>query len=937
MNWIREIGRRLWTLIHRNQFESELQEEMRLDRELREQEEIEHGLSPKEAHYAAQRRFGNDLVLRERSRDMWGWNWLDTLLQDVRYGLRVLVKKPGFTAVAIITVALGIGANTAIFSLIDAVLFKMLPVQNPQQLVLLDWTSHGFPEGLMNSMSGNMNQDKSGRTTSTSFSYPTYEQIRARNEVFSGVLALAAMSSDLNVAYNGQPSRANGKLVSGTFFSTLGVQPALGRTLTPDDDRIGASPAAVIGYGYWERRFGRDPAIVGRTITVNSIPFTVVGVSPPEFYGIQPGLAVEVWLPLHSQPQVEPRWSPWAPPGATPPVGALFAARDDWWVLIMGRLKPGVSEKEAKAGVDVVFQQSIAADVSSTVKAESIPHVGMESGSQGLAYLRTQFSKPLFILMGVVGLVLLISCANIANLLLVRGTARQKEIAMRLAVGAGRGRLIRQLLTESALLAGLGGVVGSMLAFWGTHLLVAFMASGRQPISLSVTPDVRVLGFTAVVSVLTGILCGLSPALRSTRVDLTPALKESPRTSRGAAYGKRGLRLGFGKMLVVTQVALSLLLLVGAVLFVRTLTNLENINAGFDRRNLLLFGIDPTQDGYKGQHLADFYQELARRVGALPGVRSVTMSVHTLIGGNASVNGLRIAGYTPKPGERSDRLQTYMNLVGPKFFETMGIPIVLGRSVGEGDTATLPNVAVVNEKFVHQFLGDENPIGRRFGFGDEKTATQFEIVGVVGDAKYSDLRREVPPTVHLSYRQYFEWSGPMHFEVRTAGNPLDLVSAVRRVAQEMDRKLAPYEVKSQVEQIDESLFQERLFARLTSFFGALAAVLACVGIYGVMAFAVTHRTREIGIRIALGASRGQITGMILRETVALVGVGIAIGIVLALGASRLISAWLFGLRPNDPFTIAMTALLMLLVAISAGYLPSRRASRVDPMVSLRYE
>ncbi|HEV2177153.1 MAG TPA: ABC transporter permease [Terriglobia bacterium] len=938
---LRTLVSRLASLFRIRQREQELDQELRAHLEMLIEENQRRGMTSEEARYAALRSFGGVEQVKEEYREQRGLPMIETLIADLRYGLRQLRRSPGFTAVAILTLALGIGANTAIFSLIDAVLLKMLPVRSPQQLLLLKWASHGWAEGIMNGISGNMDEDKSGRTTSTSFAYPGYEQIRTHNQVFSGVLALAGNGSDLNVGYKGEPGRAEGELVSGTFFSTLGVEPILGRALAPDDDRIGARPAAVISYGYWERRFGRDPGVLGRTITVNSVPVTIVGVSPPEFYGVQPGRAVEVWLPLHAQPQVEPRWSP-GPPEATPageskPAATLFEARDQWWVLIMGRLKPGVSEQQARAELDVLLQQSMSPDVKPATKPETIPHLDVEPGSKGLDELRGEFSKPLFVLMTVVGLVLLIACANVANLLLARATSRQKEIAVRLAIGAKRSRLVRQLLTESLLLAAMGGALGLLLAFWATHLLVALMSSGREPVSLSVTPDPRVLGFTAAVSLLTVILFGLSPALRSTRMDLTPTLKESAGRLLGLHGHRRGLRLGLGRTLVVTQVSLSLLLLVGAGLFVRTLANLQNIDAGFNQRNLLLFGIDPTQDGYKGQRLADFYQELTRRLEALPSVRSVTLSMHTLIGGGVSIQETRILGYMPKAGERKDGVEAWANNVGPGFFETMGIPIILGRGISEGDTATAPKVAVVNEQFVHKYLGSGSPVGRRFGFGDQKSSADIEIVGVVGDAKYTDLRSEFPPTVYTPYLQNMKFLGPMHFEVRTLGEPMALAPAVRRVSQAADPNLALYQVKSEVEQINQTLFQERLFARLTSFFGLLAAMLGCVGVYGIMAFATSQRTREIGIRVALGATREKILGMVMRETFLLVAIGIAAGTLMALGASRLVSTLLFGLKPNDPFTIAGAALLMAVAAALAGFLPARRASRVDPMVALRYE
>jgi predicted permease len=832
---------------------------------------------------------------------------MGTLLQDLRYGLRMLSKNPGFTTVAVLTLALGIGANTAIFSLIDAVMLRMLPVRNPEQLTLLTWAAKGSPgimpaNDIIHSLSGNMDQDKTGRFTSTSFSYPTFEQIHARDDVFSKVFAFAD-PDPVNFNVNGQADWANAELVSGDYFSGLGIAAVAGRTITEADDKAGAAPVAMVSYGYWERRFGREATVVGKAITVNSVPFTIIGVTPPEFFGLQPGRSLDVWLPLYTQPQVEPSW--------TEEGRSKFIRNDDWWVLIMGRLKPGISEPQARAALEVAFQQSMVAQEEATQKsgllqesskrgslagAQDLPHLELAPASKGLDNLRQEFSKPLFILMTVVGLVLLIACANVANLLLSRATTRQKEIAVRLAIGAGRRRLIRQLLTESVLLATLGGVTGLALAYWATSLLVAFMSSGREPVALGVDPDVRVLGFTAAVSVLTGILFGLAPAFHGTRLDLTPALKESPGSGPLGAF--RGARSGLGKALVVAQVAMSLLLLVSAGLFVRTLRNLENLNVGFNRYNILLFGIDPTQNGYKGERLASFYQELQRRLEGLPGVRSASVSEHTLIGGGVSISGISIQGYAPKrTGTEPDASGgVYFNGVGPRFFETMGIPLVLGRTIGPEDTFLAPKVAVINETLAQSYFLNANPIGRRVGFGDAKTSGDIEIVGVVGDARYADLRRDVPPTVYFPYLQQLKQLGPMHFEVRTAGNPIDMLASVRRVVQSLGKNLPLLEVKTQTEQIDETLFQERLFAKLSSFFGLLALVLACVGLYGIMTFAVTRRTREIGIRMALGASRGEIAEMVLRETILMVGIGIAIGLLAALGASRVIATFLYGLN-----------------------------------------
>ncbi len=926
------------SLFRKKHAEREMDDELRSYIAAAAQEKMRSGMSPEQSLRAARVEMGSTDSVKESIRSA-GWeSTLETLGQDIRYGTRQLRRSPGLTAVAIISLALGIGANTAIFSLLDAVLLKSLPVQNPHQLVLLDWVSQAWPS-VVNSLTGSMNDDDGGRTTSTSFSYPAYEQIRDHTEAFASTAALAGAESELNIGYEGQPGRALGEMVSGNFFSTLGIQSTVGHLLTPEDDRLQAAPDAVISYGYWQRRFGGDPAMLGRSIMVNSVPFTVVGVTPADFLGVQPGHAIDVWLPLHSQPQVEPSWSLFSPSSSgqsgTPDPAALFAAHDNWWVVILARMKPGVSATQAKTNAEVTFQQALTPDIKSGAKPQATPHLEVSSGGKGFEGVRGDLTPPLYTLMAVVGVVLLIACANVANLMLARSATRRKEIAVRLAVGAGRGRLIRQLLTESILLAALGGAAGFALSFWGTNLLVALLASGREPMVLSVTPDPRVLCFAAVVSLLTGILCGISPALRSTRLDLTPALKRTSGALQTGLSWERGRRLGLGKALVVAQVALSVLLLVGATMFVRTLANLQNLNAGFNTQNLLLFQIDPTQDGYSGPRLAAFYQELARRLESVIGVRSVSMSFHRLLSGSISTVGVKIPGYTPKPGEKSDALRAYLNGVGSRFFETLGIPVLLGRAVDDGDTATAPRVAVVNQAFVRRYLGDGNPLGRTFSFGG-KNDRQISIVGVVGDAKYGSLRRDVPPTVYLPYLQNPR-EAPMDFEVRATGNPVDLESAVYRVAKDMDQNLALYDVNTQVEEINKSLFQERLFARLTGFFGALAALLACVGIYGVMAFTVARRTREIGIRMALGASRGEVTGMVLRETSLLMLVGIVVGIALAAGAMRLISSFLYGLKPTDPATLALSAFIMAAAGILASYVPSRRASRVDPLVALREE
>lgn len=928
--WMHATKMRVRALFYRAAVDCELEDELAYHVAMKTEENVARGMSRDEARRAALIDSGGIELAKENCRETRGVNWIHDLGQDLRFGLRMMRKDLGFTAVAVLTLALGIGANTAIFSVINAMLLKTLPVKEPKQLVMLNWASaNGWPgEGLIYNAAGSWNQEKSGRLVCWSFPYYVYQQIVERNQAFSNVAAVAGNGSALSVAYGGEPAQADGQYVSGSFFATLGVRAVAGRMFDESDDRLGATPAVVLGYGYWQRRFGGDVGIVGRMIEINGAPATVEGVGEPGFFGIQPGRSVDVWLPLHAQLQLEPN-SPPPPPGKQAGSPWVFEGHDTWWLVLVGRLKSGVSEQQADAELKVIFQQAIAGDLKSGDPADKIPHLGTQPGDKGMGDQRFGLTTPLFLLMGVVGLVLLIACINIANLLLARGAARQKEIAVRLAVGARRGRLVRQLLTESVMLAGIGAAAGMLLALWGTRILLLLMGSGGTAIALDVAPDVRVLSFTAGLALVAGVLFGLSPALRATRVDLTPSLRES-----GGAFGSGrgcGARIGLGGALVIAQVSLSLVLLVGAGLFIRTLLNLQHASTGFNTQNLLLFGVDATHAGYAGARLADFYEELERRIEALPGVRSVSASHSTLIGGGGNFQMLQIPGYMAKPREN---VGAAINWVGPNFFQTMGIPFALGRDIAESDTSDAPKVIVVNEQFVRQFFSGANPLGRHITLGKK---TDVEIVGVVSDAKYFDLRSAAPATVYPPWVQESNLNTALHFEVRTAADPRGLTSSVQQLMAAMDKKVSAYDMKTEVEQIDQSLFATRILAELTSFFGALAALLASVGLYGVMAFGVSRRTREIGVRVALGASRGEIVGMVVREMFVLVAMGLGIGVAAALGASRLIASFLYGVTPSDPFTCAAVCAVLAGVALAACVVPAHRASLVDPMVALRHE
>jgi predicted permease len=841
------------------------------------------------------------------------------LLQDLRYGARMLKKQPGFTLIAALSLALGIGANTAIFSLLDAVALRTLPVREPQELALFNWLSG--PKRMARNVQGDIGTDApTGLTTSTSFSYLSFERLRDHNQSLVDVFAFTPLP--LSAHANDHAEFVQGQLVSGGYYAGLGVQPLLGRTISVADDRAAASPVAVITHRYWRRRFGSDPAVIGKTIMVNQVPCTIIGVTPPGFYGaLQVGQSADVSIPLALEPRLNPANSrlgkPWV-----------------WWLRVMGRLKPEVTAERARAELEVAFQQSAQegwdsapAQNQQAQGPRDMPRLRAADGSRGLAELRRKRAQSLTVLTVVVGLALLIACANIASLLLARAAIRRKEIAVRLALGAGRFRLIRQLLTESLLLAGFGGALGVALAYWGKDLLLALQPWGGGELALDLKLDMRVLGFTIAISLLTGLLFGLTPALRATRLDLTPSLKDAARNSSGDA------RNSLSKALVVAQVALSLVLLIGAGLFTRTLRNLQSLETGFNHENLVTFSLNPRLNNYPAAQIAQLFRRLLERLEAIPGAHSATLSQHPILAGSRNDAPIFTQNQPLRPSEGSSAL---VNDVAANFLDTLQIPILRGRGFTlQDDDGRAPKVAVVNQAFVRKYFGSEDPLGKRIGLDSVKNSGQIEIVGVARDAKYFELRGDMPPTVYLPYFQ--EPASGAYFMVRTAGEPTAMFTLIREAAHEIDGSLPISDFKTVRQQVESGWAQERLFATLSVFFGLLALSLAAIGLYGVMAYSVARRRNEIGIRMALGAERRDVIRLVLGESLTLVALGVGIGLATALATTRLISAQLFGLAPTDPLTIAMATLLLVGVAALGSYLPARKAAQTDPMLVLRNE
>jgi predicted permease len=894
-----------------------LREEMELHLAEKAAELQADGLAAEHAQAEARRRFGNAGLAREESREIWMTRFWSELGQDLRYGWRTMTANKAFSALVVLSLALGIGANTAIYSLMESILLRSLPVADPESLVVLNWHSQPPQNAnkewvhVMHGLQGVFWPGDKGAMISGIFPYGALESLRGENSAFSTIFGYVNGRSR-SLAVHGQTMSANAEFVTGEYFRGLAVSPAAGRMITPEDDRPGAAPVAVVSFATSQSRFGGPSSAIGQSILVDQAPLTVIGVTPPEFFGVDPAIAPDIYLPLRTNLLLDPAGTE-----------RLYSDGNFYWLEMMGRLRPGVSMAQAQTALAPRFHRWVAATATTGGERANLPTLMLNPGAAGLGSLRREYSKPLYVLLAMVGLILAITCANVANLLLARAAARRREMAVRLSLGAGRLRVVRQLLTESVMLASFGGALGVLFAIWGVRTLTFLFSKGQENFTLHAELNWRVLAVTAALSVICGLLFGLVPAIQSTRPDVIPALK----SGRGG-----GPRRRTQNVLVVAQIAMSFLILVAAGLFVRTLDNLHSVQLGYARENILLFSLNARQSGHRDSELTTFYSGLRRRFESIPGVSSATLSRSSIItsgrAGGAIQGAMKIGAVTIE-GAR-------VLGAGPRYLTTMQIPILAGREIDDRDQLGSTPVAVISERLARTYFGNENPVGRRISLPDEKR--DLEIVGVSANLRSGGLKSNEggnPMAVFVAVSQFS--SDRVTFALRTAGDPLRYVRNVRDIVREVDSTLPVTNVVTQAAEIDRTINREITFAKLCTGFAILALLMACVGLYGTLSYSVTRQFGEIGIRMALGAQRGAMVWMVLRRVLVLAAVGLAISVPAALIASRLVKSFLFGTQPNDPGTLALAGVVLLSAAMLAGFAPARRASRIDPLVALRHD
>jgi len=887
--------------------------------ELLEHDLIQSGFSPQEAARQARIALGSTLKYKEEMRASFGLRWWDQFWADLRYALRILRKNPGFTAIAVGSLTLGIGANTAIFTIAQHMLLHRLNVPHPEQLQMFYLSQPR--DGIAREMWGWWDDLPGGEHVSTSFTYPVYEQLHRQNRELTDVMAFKPYGR-ITLTIRSQAETAEAEMVSGNYYSVLEVRPQLGRGIQESDDgEVGSGPVMTISDLLWTTRFGRSPDVIGQVVFVNATPMTIVGVNPPGFTGAFSAQSMpDIFLPFSMQPVVapqnfDPTWSP-----------SLLTNKSLWWALVMGRVKSGVTARAAEASLNVAQNSAVRATMP-IHKDTEVPRLLLHDGSRGQNPNAEGFQKPISVLMVLAGLVLLLACANLANLLLARAGARKRETSTRLALGAGRGRIMRQMMTESLLLSLMGGAGGLLLAFAERSAIPRLLSNAWAPPAFSAKFNWPIFAFAAAISVVTGIIFGLAPAWQATRVQMSPSLKDSGQTT---THRRRGLA---GKTIVTVQVSLSMLLVVGAGLFVRSLLQLSRTPLGFQPHNLLLFNVELPEKLYPRTTSTLLLQRLEQRLSSVPGVQNVTLTQEPLISGSASNSTFIPEGQQRKAEGNPSAL---VNRVGAHFFETFGIRIVAGRGFDASDTQTSRKVAVVNESLAKTFYPNLNPIGRTFETGGHHPFT-IQIVGVCGDAKYYRIRKSVGPTYYAPYWQQDDGIHNATIAISTKLDGQSLLPSLRDATRQIDQNLPMLDVRTQDEQVTANVRQERIFATLTSAFGVLALVLACVGIYGIMAYTVVQRTSEIGVRLALGAVPRQILAMVLREASWISALGIAIGLCTSFALARLIKSMLYGVTASDPLTLSGAALILLLVALGASWIPARRAAHVQPMEALRHE